>query len=402
MLDPILINPDNRLLGYSTHDFSLYGGQTSPEMRVARADPAPLAPQPGSGGQGAALSESRATPDLAPAPDLSAATDVPPPVPEIAAPPSPAAPLAPDLAWAGVNLAAPLVPAAAGSGGYVPANFGADAAHTQPAAAPTQDNAPLQPSGAPAPATEAMGFITTTAVPLVENFVGSATAAVAGTVALVEPVAESLLQEAAPPIEAATELVADTAALAAPVLDTVGEAAAAVTAPVSDDLVDSAASIVTPTVDATADAAAAAAAPVVEAVTDIAAAAASPIAPAVEAVAPAVEAVASTAQQIASAPLEAATSGPLADAAAPEVEDAREGIAGTDPAAGVATLISLVSISDVFDVGESAPASDSAPILLPPLLDTLAGEVPSDEALLGGGPHDGGGLDSPLTESLGF
>jgi hypothetical protein len=44
MLDHILINPDNRLLSWSTQDFSLYGGQTPVDLQIGQARPAPDLP----------------------------------------------------------------------------------------------------------------------------------------------------------------------------------------------------------------------------------------------------------------------------------------------------------------------------------------------------------------------
>jgi hypothetical protein len=83
----------------------------------------------------------------------------------------------------------------------------------------------------------------------------------------------------------------------------------------------------------------------------------------------------------------AATVGPLADAAMSFVEDDLAGLPGTDPLGGVATLVSLVSADDVFDVAESSPDSFiNTPA--PDLLSTLASDAPPESPLLG--DHDDG------------
>jgi hypothetical protein len=87
--------------------------------------------------------------------------------------------------------------------------------------------------------------------------------------------------------------------------------------------------------------------------------------------------------------------------------DGVEDLLGTDPAGGIATLVSLVSVSDVFDVSEAG--SDIVQVAGPvDLLDTLASDVPDlappavdDEAepaetLLGSVADPLGGLDDPL------
>lgn len=91
-------------------------------------------------------------------------------------------------------------------------------------------------------------------------------------------------------------------------------------------------------------------------------------------------------------PLDAATSGPLTDSTLSFTEDTLSDLTGSDPLGGVATLVSLVSVEDVFDVADTATDElVSAPV--PDLLDTLAADLPVESPLLGETDHAD---DSPL------
>ena len=82
------------------------------------------------------------------------------------------------------------------------------------------------------------------------------------------------------------------------------------------------------------------------------------------------------------------------------VDDTLEGLAGSDPLAGVETLVSMVANSDSFDLAPVvAPLLETGSDTGLGLVDTLLGEESPADALLGG-PHDAGGLfdhhDNPL------
>jgi hypothetical protein len=145
-----------------------------------------------------------------------------------------------------------------------------------------------------------------------------------------------------------------------------------------------------------------------------------PLAPPAAAAPPAAPAQAPQPLQTAQAepvePLAAAVSGPLASllideavgAAADDVQD----LLGADPVAGIATLVSLVSISDVVDLGDAGAAAVSDIVGTPAdtMLDALAAdplgalapdpEEVSDDApaagLLGGSPLPDDAGDLPL------
>ena len=82
------------------------------------------------------------------------------------------------------------------------------------------------------------------------------------------------------------------------------------------------------------------------------------------------------------------------------VDDTLDGLAGSDPLGGVATLVSLVSVSDMFDLNPvDAPLVEA--VVDPGLgvLDTLAGEELLPDTLLGAHHDDGllgGHIDHPL------
>ena len=86
------------------------------------------------------------------------------------------------------------------------------------------------------------------------------------------------------------------------------------------------------------------------------------------------------------------------------VDDTLSGLAGSNPLGGVATLVSLVSVTDLFDLHPvDAPVPDTTGDLGFGTLDALVGDTPLPDALLGTGDHHEGGalgidhlLDHPL------
>jgi hypothetical protein len=98
------------------------------------------------------------------------------------------------------------------------------------------------------------------------------------------------------------------------------------------------------------------------------------------------------------------TVGDVATVTVGAVTDTLEDLAGTDPLGGVATLVSLISVSDMFDLHPvDAPMPDAPADLGFGMLDMLAGDLLPDP-LLGGAPdHDGAlGLDHVLDHPLGL
>jgi hypothetical protein len=73
--------------------------------------------------------------------------------------------------------------------------------------------------------------------------------------------------------------------------------------------------------------------------------------------------------------------------------DTLDDLAGTDPAGGVATLVSLVSVADMFDLNPvGAPTIEQVADPGFAMLDALATDVLLPDALLGGNHADAGGL----------
>jgi hypothetical protein len=336
MLDRILITPDNRLLAFSTHDLSLYGGQTSPEFRVGEAEHAfsaqPSADTPSTDSQGIAPQHG-----AYPAPEIVADAPV---IAGIPAAPAADAIARPLIALQTVDLSGPLVPAPTESA-MVPVPTHIAGGPWPSPQAPDAEGA----SGAVAAGT-VPGLVTTHAVqlPVLVNSLVETTGEVAGSVV------GSATSTLAPTVDAVTSALAATGDLAGATVATAAEVVAPVTAT---------------------------AAQLVDTVTD-------------------------TAEAVATAPLDAASAGPLAGTVLPLVEDDLSGLDGADPPAGVATLVSLISISDVFDVSDGPAAEQVAPIDAPGLLDTLAADVPIEDALLGAGDHDGSVLgEQPHSDAFG-
>lgn len=86
------------------------------------------------------------------------------------------------------------------------------------------------------------------------------------------------------------------------------------------------------------------------------------------------------------------------------VADTLSDLAGSDPLGGAATLVSLVSVSDMFDLRPvEAPTVDATSDLGLGLIDTLVGEAAPAEPLLGIGHHDDAhGLGDTLDHGLGL
>jgi hypothetical protein len=373
MEDRILFNPDNRLLGSSTGDLSLYGGQSDPAVvarqapdaspsSVAQADAlAPSSPNGSSTGLDFGHSPF-ASPLFEAAPETSFAGGLTHAF-------QPAAPVAAPAINA-TDTPGGAVPSATGSGSPLPAfphvsalDQGAGDSHSTglDALAGGDGSGGLPLTGAAgslgAPLVEGVGDVVTGTVSPVLSAVESGVATVAGVAeAVVSPLVET---------------VADTAA---GVVDTVSDTAGAVLQPVAEVASDSVAAL--------GDLAGATVAPVLDGVGDVAgdlghvaAAALTPVADLADATGAAVS------------PLVESVGNALSATVAP-VSDSLGDLAGSDPAAGVATLVSLVSVTDMFDLHPTdAPAVDAAGDPGLGVLDTLADDAGS---LLGvdHGDHD--------------
>jgi hypothetical protein len=282
MDDPILFNPDNRLLGGATGDLSLYGGQSGPKFSIHQArDDAPSAQEP-------------------------SGDAVPGAVPAAAPADEPAARLSPD------DSPEPVIH---GAGASTPAAF-----------LITSPGSSFEPLASATPAVSPIGTATG-------------------------------ISDWNPASHGAGSTI--------PVLDKVAAADAI-------EVADATPGIVTGTATAMLD--------------DLAATGPS--------IAMAVPPIADTA----GAALHA-TVGAVEDTLG-AVEDMLDGLAGSDPLGGVATLVSLVSVSDMFDLNPGdAPVIDAAGDPGLGVLDTLAGEETLPDTLLGTHHDDGllgGHLDHPL------
>lgn len=318
MFDPVLITPDNRLLTWSTQDFSLYGDQTPVEYHVGRAH------------------DARAAPSADPAETAEANR--------------------------------------ANSSGSAPASDLMDATVDGDTLASTPTSQSSASSQSPAVITDLAALQALSLTPAVLPSSGQTF--------------DPRIAPSAPQPEAASETLAEGAPLAPKSLAEASEAVFGHTPILSlSAAVGETAGLLTTSVANLAHAVA----PVVESVNDgLTSLAETATAPLLD-----------TVDTLATATLDATSTGPLAAVAAP-VEDALDGVLGVDPPGGIATLVSLVSISDVFDVGEDQSAESAAPILVPDLLDTLATDLPLDDALLGDVHHDEGPLgDLPHTDALG-
>ncbi len=367
MIADLLLRPDNRLLGGATGDFSLFGGQPVPGVSFARETgqaghvsiAAPAMP-------GAAHATdpvpAEARPSAAPVDDAPVVSDsgattlstiAPTPAPQMPGQEGPTATTADEL-----------VPAAQSSGGLF---TGGVAVLGLADAIPAPPTPVSEPAGNPLGAVTA-GFGTPTLDQLVPQTgtltatIADATAALTDIVddAIVCPVADDILDPTLAPVAAAA---ADTVA---PVTTAVGEVAAPVVATVADvaapvgAVLADVADIAMPVVDT-----------VVDTVAPIAAAAAPATAPIAEAVQPAGAALQPATEAVASI--------------------AGDAFGGSDPAAGVQTLVGIVANADAFDViAPGTAAADPSPSVI----DDLIGDGSEVAPLLGDhdADDDGSGL----------
>jgi hypothetical protein len=340
MLDRVLFNPENRLLGASTGDLSLYGGQTDPSMaiREARNDTPALR----DGGSPAAVG------------DTSGQSGNP-------ASPSGEIPATPYLESSGEGSS---------SG---PASFliSSPATSFQPHAPMQADGSPIpsvttwhapQPTDQSAAVLEAAGA----GAPTPSLDTGAGAEFIPATETAIQPIqlADGFVQTVL------TEVANTSAAieLASGVIDS-GLSDVAAAAPVAGellgDLVTAPAALATNTLDHLASAPA----PLTGAVSPI-----------LDTAMDAAGTVLNTGTDTVSAIVTAAT-------------ETLDGLDGADPAGGVATLVSLVSVSDMFDLNPvGAPTVEDAADPGFGMLDTLAADDLLPDALLGGNHDDHGGL----------
>lgn len=216
MADTLLIPPDNRLLGWSLTDLTLYGGQPTAGMVIGRADDgsgtsiAPPAAPPATGAAPASTEGDVAARETTALLDDSANQPAVQPIPAAATVPAIHTPAATTADHA------PSVPAPTGSGSFV----------DPPLATPLQvanDHA-ADGAGGPASAAEAAFSPTPVTAPL-----NVATAAVDAIAAPVAGIAETLAPVIAPLADVADALAPVTAALppVAATVDTLAQTAAA-------------------------------------------------------------------------------------------------------------------------------------------------------------------------------
>jgi hypothetical protein len=410
MYSRIILNPDNRLLGWSTADLSAYGGQTDPQLTISwRGSEAPadtLQPEPIRADSAPAHAQSSVVSppnaplgDSGPAPILTGLTSAgPSPAPVHAPAVTIAHPTAaPDAAAPVSSIAAPAGHLLPSDGAVVTAALSGN--HGAPAILAdvgTAFGAPLlEGLGGGLPATSLIG------APLAAGIFGE----LAQAEQRVADLTTSLLpQIGAPPIDG---IGVDAVGAIPAILSTTLDATLANTEPVHTALenglgdllshVDALAGSIVAPADALAQATGpAASAPVGTAAETI-------VQPGLDAVAALVQPAAAaieTGLGAAQAPIDSlagAVANPvtatIADTAAP-VEAAVQPVAdaalgGTDPAAGVATLVSLVSTADAFDL--RAPGTGDSHIEpAASVLDSLAGELVPADALLGDAHHDDG------------
>jgi hypothetical protein len=331
MADPILLNPDNRLLGSSTGDFSLFGSQGDPRFSVHGArDEAPVSQAP----DAAAINAAPPAPIGESAPASGAA-------PAIAAPSegeaqSSAISLAPQ-SFLIAPQTADFSPVQGSLGevaspvhsGWSPVAF--DPGSPNPASAGAGSSSPASNGAVDgAPGATSLDAVTGAATALLNDLVepaGSATSALSP----ITTTAEGLVDT---PIETVQDALA-----AAPQDVVIGTAASLL-----DDLAEPA-GLVTG----------------------------------------------------APPPLTGVADGLIAATGA--VDDTLDGLGGSDPLGGVATLVNLVSVSDVFDFRPvDPPMPDAAGDPGLGILDALVGED-APEPLLGVGQEDSGPLGHPLDDN---
>jgi hypothetical protein len=389
MADPILLNPDNRLLGSSTGDLSHYGGQLDTGVVIR-----PAAPDTGSeslsgvaltaaggvaasgitGAPGQSIAPAEAAPTLADSGAGSASALLFGPALQPFEPIqiSPAA-----VEGAGVTIGAPGVPSGflPGAGAPQPV-LPAASAMTEAVAPPPGETGAVLPV---LPGADAIVLPTAVAVGTVATLLDA-----------VEAAALPLVTGAVDGISATVATAGQaTGALAETLLDGVGTTLGAlgdVAPPLAGGVVDG----VTTTLDVLGDATGPVAGPVfdllgatVDSVGDVALPLAGGV---VDGLAMTLGAVGSGAASL----VENVTGGvaDLAGAAGDSLAD----LPGSDPLGGVATLVGLVSVSDLFDLQTSEAPMPETTAASPGfgVLDTLIDDLP--DALLGG-DHDAGLFD---------
>lgn len=449
-----LLSPDNRLLGWSTSDFSLYGALPAPEFSIGRStapDVASLSPHT-LDGSGSAQAARATTHDVADAVTGSVSTESVP-LTAVAQPQAFASAPSPSAATTSAPDAMPLVPQASGgslapiapasqtTGDGTPVSGGIASSHPLPTkpvddltavhtpslatlasvpvamliadpvvsgimppfVAPTLNTAADAISGVLGSAAGTITIAHTTisdAVSTVQDVVGTVTASIA-------PVADSIV--APVPLQAAEDGVAATTAtvagLTSPLISGVDDTVHLAATTPADLAVDP-----LHTVDAVAD-------PVVSELADVTTSSLGTATPIAEAATPAVttagDAIETAAIPAATTIVDAAqtTTDALTDTAAPTIEAASTPAAsiaditaqdasfgGTDPAAGIATLVSLVDSTDAFDLNHLG--NDAEIDTAPSILDTLAvDEAPS--LLLGDAGHHIDTHDSTTDDHVG-
>lgn len=370
----VLIDTTNRLLGWSTGDFSLYGAQPAVTIGTPHtaSDPTLLTvpsatPPPAGPSQATAPQILPATPS----PDDSVALAVPDAAPAAAlsalhAPVADPASLGPQVASpTGSGSTAPIVADTALPSAVSPAadrqTAGLTEGHSAASLTPTVFAATDTTSTGLAALAPAILALATPALAIPTDAVGGivatlapATDALAGNTQLLDGV---IHQTALPAVQATVggiaDVIPDTHALADDVADVVA-------APVHDavaaaaDIGTTAATVVTSPVDTLAETAAGLTA---------------------TAAAPAVAAIDTLAE----------TAPGLAATALPD-----DHLGGSDPAGGVTTLVSMVETADLFEI---APSPADTPVIATggSIVDTLAADALPD-ALLGDAHHPAGTL----------
>lgn len=377
MLERILFNPDNRLIGSWINDFGTYGGQgnTTATLRNPAADGGELVPAASATPDAALPSHIQAAPL-----DLSAIDQFLP---------APASDVGSGALTAGmpglVPAAAAAMPASAAQpiGEAVPAPSGSGSLAAFPPIH-TVSNAPSESTadGLVSTGTHALDAATQVAPELAHD-AGDGLGSVLGTAgAAIAPVAEL----AATAVEGVTDVASATltpvvdgvADVASTTVGSVVDGAEAVLAPVTDGVASLTAPLVETATSATDALVTTAVQPVADVVESVAGAATPIVDAAAEPVSAVVESITDT--------LAEATSGPLADAGSAGLTastDTLHDLAGTDPAGGVSTLLSLVSVGDVFDMHQVDDADDAATGGDTAMLDALAADMPVVDPLLG-------------------
>lgn len=442
MPDPILLNPDNRLLGSATGDLSHYGGTADPSFAVRPAQPDSLSALDNGAHP---LATGGASPFAAAAPYALAGE-----VPDDAVPadtgsgssvtPFPLAsfqPIAPGAPVpTGGDLSTVTAATTAGPTSFLP-GAGAPTPSAQPV--PTATPAGLdgtvpshaQAIGAAANATTldqlagdmaqtplTSGPVAGIVAPVLAGIDGVVTPVAEGVTGAVSTVLDAAGDAALPLVDAALDGVSATVAAAGTatgalvestldgVSDTVGALDAAAV-PLLDGTIDGVAATLSTAgslagpmgavlggvgdaVQATGDVAMPLAAGAIDGVSTTLDAVGDAAVPVIGSV---TEGVGTTLEAVgdAAAPVIEAVVGGVGDTV-DAVGDTLAGLGGSDPEGGVATLVSLVSVSDMFDfapvdAATPEPAADSSF----GVLDTLAGDLL--DPLLGGDQGDAGLFD---------